>query len=140
MATAQVIKKTQRGLGRSDSSTLEQMFPANPLPTYDTLAAQQDVVDGDTAGNEDYGTVSMDYVGAPELTNPENQVDQPFAFQPNLSAPGPGSINPADKPAPPDTQPLAASGMGSTNQPSNSAASIASQKIGELIFGRSQGT
>ena len=114
------------------------MFPANPLPTYEPKALMQGVLDGVTIGNQDYGPVDMDFSDAPELTRPEGQVDQPFAFQPNLSSPGPGSINPADKPSPPDTQPLAGSGMGSTTAPSETASSISKQKIGELIFGSSK--
>lgn len=133
-----VETKTQRGFGDSDTSTLEQMFPANPLPTYEPTPLMQSILDGVSIGNQDYGPVNMDFDAAPELTDPQGQVDSPFAHQPNLSSPGPGSINPADKPPPPDTQPLPPSGMGSTTAPSETAPSISKQRIGELIFGNSK--
>jgi hypothetical protein len=140
MTTNLVETKTLRGFGDNDTSTMEQMFPANPLPTYEPKVLMQSILDGITQGNQDYGPVNMDYAAAPELTRPTGQVDQPFAFQPNLTSPGPGSINPADKPAPPDTQPIASSGAGSSESPAAGAASVSKQKIGELIFGSSQGT
>lgn len=137
MATNLVLKKTQRGFGTSDTATLEQMFPANPLPDYDPKALLQECLDGTTIGNSDFGPVNMDFIDSPPLEDPEGLVDDPFAYQPNISSPPPGSINPADKPPPPDSQPFPPSGMGSSTAPAETAASISKQKIGELIYGSS---
>lgn len=140
MALNLIEKKTTKGLGDSDTSTLEQMFPANPLPTYDPKTLMQSILDGVTVGNPDYGPVNMDYQhpNLPNGDDPVGLVDQPFAHQPNITSPGPGSINPADKPAPPDTQPFPSSGAGSSTAPSETAAVIAKQRIGELIVGSSK--
>lgn len=133
-----VQTKTTRGLGDSDTSTLEQMFPANPLPTYEPEVLMQSILDGNTSGNPDFGVpVNMDFDQAPVLDDPQGLVDQPFAFQPNIGSTVPGSINPSDKTDPPDTQPLSPSGMGSTDAPADSAAAISKQRIGEYIFGSS---
>jgi len=136
MSTNLVETKTQRGFGRSDTATLEQMFPANPLPTYDPKALLQSCLDGTATGNSDFGPVNMDFIESPNHEDPEGLVDDPFWSQPNLSSP-PSGVNPSDKPAPPASQPLPASGWGSSTAPSETAAKISKQRIGELIYGSS---
>ena len=141
---------TTRDLGSSDTATLQSSFPASPINagtlTADIVqAAGQDLVDGViNDGGHTFGTFSLDYIGAPNMadvkTGGGGLPGSPFVPAPG--SPGPGSMNPADIPAPPSDFPADpgteyGSGRDGTTSPSVTSAEIAGQTIGSYIFGKS---
>lgn len=125
---------TTRALGSSDTATIKASFPDSPINSGEYSAAAvailgADLLQGTTVndGGHTFGTFSRDYVDAPELS----------MFVPNPGSPGPGSVNPADIPAPPDNWPPPATGAGSSASPAETSTKIATQTIGSLISGRS---
>ena len=132
MATVEIEKKTKYGLGTSDTQNIKQSFPASPLNAdYDPEAVMKAVcgiVDGNENQNPQIGPFNLDYEGAPVIEK----------YVPDPGSPGPGSINPTDKPAPPTNWPPPASGMGSQEQPINTSAATSKQKFGQLTLGSSK--
>lgn len=127
MATNKTENPTSRGLGSSDTASLAEQFPATPLD-FDPVAAIKDLLDGVQTENPELGAFSMDYANAPQIDD----------FIPNPTPPGPGDVNPNNKPAPPTTNwPPQPSGFGSTEQPKDTAPAIADQEFDALVSGRS---
>ena len=128
MANTKVVKTNRNigqinGLSTSDSMTLEQMFPASPVSSIDVAAQMKLLVDGVVNGNTSTGLIDLDYSGkgvaeaAPAISE----------FVPSPGSPGPGSIDPHDKPPVPDNWPPPSSNMGSQTAPKDTSSNIASQ-------------
>lgn len=120
-------QKTERALGDSDTKTLDEMFPAFPDQDYDPKVLMKSLLEGIQPGNPDLGSFSMDYADAPEIED----------YAPNPSAPGPGDVNPQNKPPAPQNWPPPASGFGSQTQPKDTSPQIADQDFEELAPGSS---
>ena len=151
------------GLSTSDTDTLRACFPATPLSTIAQLTDdgtkdasanpmmkyyQDNVLNGVIEGNSLFGSVSMNFDGANATPAPpalgEVEVEGPApasAFVPNPSSPGPGSINPADKPdwAGPEFEPsdTPGTGVGSQLGVVDSSAQQASHTLGSYGLGQS---
>ena len=130
MALNTVVEKTERSLGDSDTKTLEEMFPASPTQGYDPTVLMKGLLEGVQSGNPDLGSFSMDYADAPEIED----------FVPNPTAPGPGDVNPKNKPPAPKNWPPPASGFGSQTQPKDTSPKISSQDFEALTPGASSVT
>lgn len=142
---------TTRGLGSSDSTTMKTMFPASPI--FDGSMTRDSVeLDGEASlivgtvndGGAWFGTFDRDFPGAPDISSvvsgPGGLPGSPYT--PNPSSPGPGSVNPADLPAPPaNWPPQPGSGYGSGNghldNPSTTSDLVSAQTIGDLLSGKS---
>ena len=127
MALNTVVEKTERSLGDSDTKTMEEMFPAFPSQDYDPKALMKSLLEGIQPGNPDLGSFSMDYADAPEIDD----------FVPNPTAPGPGDVNPKNKPPAPSDWPPPAAGFGSQTQPKDTSPKVADQDFEQLIPGAS---
>lgn len=138
MATNTVENPTQRDLGSSDTAALAEQFPATPQD-FEPDTFTKDLLDGVVTENPMLGAFSMDYVDSPDILDPVIQNDPGIVeYVPNPTPPGPGDVNPANKPPPPETNfPPPSSGLGSTTSPKDTAAKIADQKFDELIPGKS---
>lgn len=128
MTTNTIDVKTERGFGTSDTKTMSEMFTTR-IDDFDPKAAMMELLDGIQSGNPDLGAFSMDFIEAPEIED----------FVPNPTSPGPGDVNPNNKPPAPTNWPLPASGFGSQEQPADTAAKVSSQKFDQLIPGKSAG-
>jgi hypothetical protein len=150
------IDSTTRGLGNppstfstSDSETLATCFPASPIHNGSMDATtvkedfQNDVLNGIiNDGGHTFGEYNTSYSNAPDIAT---EVDTsahnlPSGFVPNPTSPGPGSINEADKPAPPDgfgqtPADTWGSGVGSQLSPKASSEAISGQTLGDYIMG-----
>lgn len=139
------------GLSTSDSTRLKAMFPASPIHsgivtvderkrTYMEQSLSAVVNDG----GHTFGTVSTDYVRAPDLNQEvdTNALNLPSPYVPNPTSPGPGSQNAADKPAAPEgfgqtPSETYGSGVGSRLTPKAASERIARQTLGSYIMGKS---
>lgn len=138
MATNRVERPTQRGLGRSDTASLAEQFPATPRD-FEPDVFTKSLLDGIVTENPMLGSFSMDYAGAPNILDDVIQNDPSIVgFVPNPTPPGPGDVNPANKGAAPTTNfPPPASGFGSSESPSDTSPEISKQSFDNLQFGRS---
>lgn len=125
MATNKIQKKTERGLGTSDTKTIDEMFPAAP-DDFDPEVFMKLLLDGVKSYNPDLGSFDMDYGKAPKITD----------FVPNPTSPGPGDVNPNNKPPAPSNWPPPASGFGSQTSPSETSEKIAEQEFDKLTPGK----
>lgn len=126
MATNKIIKKTERGLGTSDTKTLEEIFCT--IEDFDPNAMMQALLDGVQSENPEFGAVSMDYADSPNIEN----------FVPNPSTTKTaGDTNPNNQQPAPSAWPPPASGAGSQEQPKDTSAQTAAQKVDSLIPGKS---
>lgn len=141
---------TERGLGSSDTSTMQGMFPASPIHSGDltaagVLAMGNDLLIGPVVndGGHTFGTFNRDFVDAPVpadvVTGGGGLPGSPYAPAPG--SPGPGSMNPADIPVPPTDWPGPSgteygSGDGLA-APDVESQKIGAQTIGVYIFGKS---
>lgn len=141
---------SQRGAGKSDTSTLQAMFPASPIHSGEMTAASvkasgDELIVGTEVndGGHTFGVFNRDYVDAP---NPADVLTgggglPGSAHAPAPGSPGPGSMNPTDIPSPPTNWP----GLPGTEygvgdglaSPASESTKIASQKIGDYVLGRS---
>lgn len=137
MATNTVENPTKRGLGSSDTASLAEQFPATPndfIPS-DFIYS---FLDGIISDNPMLGSFDMDYGLAPDLEDPVIQNDIGIVgLVPNPTPPGPGDVNPANKPPPPSDYPPQSSGFGSSTSPSSTSGKIAQQRFDLLIPGKS---
>lgn len=127
MATNQVEKKTERGFGTSDTKTLAEMFPAAATTKYDPAALIKELLDGVKSYNPLLGSFSMDYGDAPKVTE----------FVPNPTTPGPGDVNPNNKPPPPSNWPPPPGNWTSLETPADTSKGIADQEFDKLTPGSS---
>lgn len=126
MSTNQVEKKTEKGLGTSDTKTLSEMFSAGLSVVYDAASAMKDLLKGIKSYNPLLGSFDMDYGKSPKVTN----------FYPNISSPGPGNTSPNNQPPPP-SKPATAGGWASLESPDEGAAKTSKQEFDKLTPGSS---
>ncbi len=127
MSTNQIEKKTEGGLGASNTKLLSQMFVATANVYYDAKAAYKELLKGIKNYNPSLGAFDMDYGKSPKITD----------FVPNPTSPGPGDVNPNNKPPAPQGFPGEPSGWASLASPSETAPAIASQEFDKLTPGKS---
>lgn len=126
MATTQVEKKTEYGLGTAGHGSLSKQF-ATVMAGYTPDVAKallQEVQDEVNTSNPDVPAFDPNFVDAPTVEK----------FHPDRGWPAGGTTNPLDITVGP---PAKASGAGSQSQPVDTASAISKQKIGALIFGSS---
>ena len=91
-----------------------------------------------------FGSFDLNFTNAPNLNNVEFGEDgQPSSpFTPNLTSPGPGSMNASDQTSTeiPRPRPQYGSGLGSAVSPSTTSTEIAAQTVGSLLSGKSYDT
>ena len=150
---------TDGGLGRSNSARVAVAFAASPIHSGDdpliddgTLEApirkhyQELCLDGViNDGGHTFGEFNPNFAdnGAPSPGDvPTGGGGLPAsAYVPNITSPGPGSMNPTDMPAPPDGFGQEAptqwgTGVGSQLSPAQSSEKISSQKLGQYLLGK----
>jgi hypothetical protein len=149
---------TNRGLGKSSTSTMTTMFPASPLYNGDLSdaerreAGQKFLKDGtlpEAGGYFGIPGFSRDFNdnGAPDIpaevqTGGGGLPATPYV--PNPSPPGPGDTNPYNQPEPPDNFPgpqnnsIPGGQGGGTTNPSETSKNIARETIGSYLLGDSQ--
>jgi len=141
---------TEAALGSSGTSVLQEMFPASPIHSGELTDAvvhemgNDLLVSGDiNDGGHTFGTFDRDYGDAPVpgdvATGGGGLPGSPYAPAPG--SPGPGSMNPTDIPEPPAGWPADpgteyGSGDGLA-APHETSKAIASQTIGDYLFGKS---
>jgi len=142
---------TERFMGRSASNDLASMYPESPIhkgEMTDASIRQQyqeivmDAVIND--GGHTFGEYDTSYSDAPNMEDVETGGGGLPAspYVPNVTSPGPGSLNPADQPPAPDgfgTRPSDTwgSGVGSQESPAISSARHSAHTIGEYLLGKS---
>ncbi len=141
---------TERFMGRSASNDLATSFPASPIHsgeiTDESVRAQYQEIVMDAVindGGHTFGTYDTSYSEAPDLNDVETGGGGLPAspYVPNVTSPGPGSLNPADMPAPPDgfgqrPSDTWGSGVGSQESPAISSARHSGHTLGEYILGK----
>ncbi len=142
---------TERFMGRSASNDLATSFPASPIHrgelTDEIVRAHYQEIVMDNVINDEghtFGTYDTSYTDAPNLADVETGGGGLPAspYVPNVTSPGPGSLNPADMPEPPDgfgqrPSDTWGSGVGSQESPAMSSARHSSHTIGEYLLGKS---
>ena len=150
---------TDGGMGKSNTSVAAVAFAASPIhqgedPLLDdgTLEApirkhyQKLCLDGIiNDGGHTFGEFNPNFAdnGAPSFGDvPTGGGGLPASpWVPNITSPGPGSMNPTDMPAPPDGYGQEAptqwgTGVGSQLSPAQSSEKIATQKLGQYLLGK----
>ena len=142
---------TERFMGRSASNDLATSFPASPIHsgemTDESIRAQYQEIVMDAVINDEghtFGTYDTSYSGAPNLDDVETGGGGLPAspYVPNVTSPGPGSLNPADMPEPPEgfgqrPSDTWGSGVGSQESPAISSARHSGHTICEYLLGKS---
>jgi len=138
--------------GARNQQNLQNIFAASPIYNGDMSDEerkklfQELALDGTVTSGLGLNSFSRDFEGAPDLTQVETGGGGKPAspYVPNLTSPGPGSLNAADQPVYNGTLPDAenniefGSGLGGTTSPSETSPVIAQQGILETyISGRS---
>jgi hypothetical protein len=152
------ITVTEKGLGKSGSNELANIFATSPIIgtpkvgdalTHDGVRTQYqaDVLDAtiNDAGHT-FGTFDTSYTLAPDYadvpTTPGSECYPASAWVPNPNSPGEGTTNPADIPAAPDGYGITpndtpGSGVGSIDSPATTSAKISTHTLGDYIHGES---
>jgi len=142
---------SDRSLGKSGSNQLASAYGASPIHSGeiddDTIREQfqSDVLDAiiNDAGHT-FGEFDTSYSDAPDMnsvaTGGGGLPASPYV--PNVSSPGPGSLNPSDQPDPPEgfgqtPSDTWGTGVGSQLTPKNSSEKISGQTLGAYIMGKS---
>ena len=141
---------TERFMGRSASNDLATAYPQSPIHNgeiSDESIRQQyqeivmDAVIND--GGHTFGEYDTSYTNAPNLDDVETGGGGLPAspYVPNVTSPGPGSLNPSDMPAPPEgfgqrPSDTWGSGVGSQESPAISSARHSGHTIGEYLLGK----
>ena len=130
MATTNLARgPSTRGLGASDTSTLNSMFPRDPrhsLANYDVEATTKLLIDGVIQGNDYLAQgFNLDYDESPEITE--------FHIKHGTTGQA-GNVNPNDLIPLPNYNPPS-SGFGSTDSPHSSAAVISKQEPSSIKLG-----
>jgi len=138
-------------VGARNQINLKASFPSSPIHTGEISDEerkkfyQENVLDGSVSNGLGIMSFDRDY----SSNNPPNLPDVDTGggglpatpYVPNLTSPGPGSVNAGDQAPyegeiPPGT-PEFGTGLGSTTSPSETSANIDRQKLGSYITGRS---
>jgi len=142
---------TERAMGRSASNNLKAAYGASPIHLEELTdeivrAHYQEIVMDNVINDEGhtFGTYDTSYTGAPDLANVETGGGGLPAspYVPNVTSPGPGSLNPADMPEPPEgfgqrPSDTWGSGVGSQESPKKSSERHSKHSIGEYLLGKS---
>ena len=148
----QPIIVANKALGARKDGNLQSIFSASPIFNGDLSdqerkeAYQKLALDGVVIGGHGLNSYDRDFTGAPDLENVETGGGGLPAspFSPNVTSPGPGSINAADQPE--YTGELKdmqnnvefGSGLGGTVSPAQTAKRISEQGVlGSYISGKS---
>lgn len=140
-----------RPLGSSNPSNSKAIFAASPIHRGELTDAertkyyQENVLDGTVSGGNGVNLFDPNFVDAPDLTEVESGGGglPSSPYTPNLTSPGPGSVNPADMPAyegelPDPTQKvLFGTGQGGLVSPQKTSKEISKASLGNYISGRS---
>jgi len=145
---------TIRGLGSSDTATVNGCFPASPIHAGEINdqsikeQAQLLIMDGvvNDAGHT-FGEFNRDYgVDAPVIADVDiGAANIPSPFVPNPTSPGPGSFNDSDKPPAPDADHLVnpgdqwGSGVGSTLDVKPSSEAQSTGEYNDFQLGKAPG-
>ena len=156
MVEPKVTPGGKGGFGKGSSSNSERIaaaFPGSPIHSgilTDEILKKMgnDLLLNGVVNDEGYhfGEYSRDYSGAPNLEEVDiGEHNLPSPYVPNPASPGAGSVNDADKPAPPEgfgqtRNQNFGSGEGSELQPSKSSLAHSSHKIGDYLKGKAAGT
>ena len=142
---------TERAMGAAGANQLAAAYGASPIHAgeidSDTIKEQfqTEVLDAiiNDAGHT-FGEFDTSYSEAPNMDDVATGGGglPASAYVPNVSSPGPGSLNAADQPDPPagfgetpsDTW---GTGVGSQLTPKNSSEKISGQTLGSYIMGKS---
>lgn len=154
---------TNRGMGESSTSTLNEMFPASPIYSGEITDTEVDssnggtyvelLQEGEVNGSGGYygfadGNFDRDFVDAPNIPAdvPTGAAGLPgTAYVPNPVMPGPGDVNPLNQPAPPSdpswpagpSDSFPGAGGGHDTSPSAASANIARITMGSYGLGTS---
>ena len=146
---------TERGMGRSASADMSTIYSSSPIHKGELTEASVKAMYQDLAldgvandGGHTFGEQSRDYVdnGAPNMGDVETGGGGLPAspFVPNPMSPGPGSLNPADIPEPPEgygqepnNTPFA--GVGSKENPATTSAQVQGHTLGDYGLGDRSG-
>ena len=142
---------TVRAMGRSATNDLKTAYRASPIHkgemTDEIVRAHYQEIVMDNIINDEghtFGTYDTSYSGSPDLNDVETGGGGLPAspYVPNVTSPGPGSLNPADMPAPPEgfgqrPSDTWGSGVGSQESPKRSSERHSQHTIGEYLLGRS---
>jgi len=140
--------------GASSYSNSKKIFPASPIHAGEVSdeerkkVFQELVVDGIVVGGNGLNTFDPNYVDAPNLDDVKTGgAGLPATpFTPNLTSPGPGSLNASDQPVYEGdllgnsnlSTPEFGTGLGGTVSPSKTSKDIARQSVlSDYIMGRS---
>lgn len=140
-----------RPLGSSNPSNARAIFAASPIYkgelTDEERKAfyQQNVLDGTVSGGNGVNLFDPNFVDAPDLDEVEvGGGGLPATpYSPNVTSPGPGSINPADMPVfegetpNPEEKVLFGVGLGGLTSPVKTSKEISKASLGNYISGRS---
>jgi hypothetical protein len=146
------VPVTTRKNGSSETKNLQDAFPGSPIHkgelTDDVIRSQGQTLltDGTVNdGGHTFGEFNLDYVDAPNLEDVEvggaGMPGSPYA--PNIASP-PEGMNPSDIPAEGVAATENAKGSGgpfsgdALASPSKTSLVTSKQKIGSLIFGKSE--
>ena len=141
--TSKVLDK----VSRSESADMIVWFSASPIYVGEVTDASQkkemqDVLDEEiNDGGHTFGTFDPDYPDAPNLqqVNVGGKGLPVTPYVPNLTSPGPGSINPADQKSITDEEVLKALNIMGPKpaNPSLTSKRIAGATLGDYILGKS---
>ena len=143
-----------RAKGDRNEANLRSIYSASPIFKNDITNAsirefyQEEVLDAKEIAGNGFANVSLNYEDAPNFDNVDIATHRiPSPYMPNPTSPGPGSIDPAQKPLytgnVPDPEFIVefGSGLGGLVSPSETAAQISEQgmvsKLGNYISGKS---
>ena len=145
---------TEAAQGSSATARVQACFPASPIysgeMTDDSIKEQYEqlVLAGEVNdGGHTFGVFNRNYVDAPNINDVEfgggGLPGSPYA--PNPVSPGPGSMNAADQPEPPEGWAQSppsqwGTGVGSQLQPSESSAQQSGGTLGDYVLGKAWGT
>ena len=141
---------TERFMGRSASNDLATAYPQSPIHngeiSDESIRQQYQEIVMDSVindGGHTFGEYDTSYTNAPNLDDVETGGGGLPAspYVPNVTSPGPGSLNPSDMPAPPEgfgqrPSDTWGSGVGSQESPAISSARHSGHTIGEYLLGK----
>jgi hypothetical protein len=141
----------ERAMGSAGANQLASAYGASLIYSGeidpDTIQAQfqSEVLDAIiNDGGHTFGEFDTSYSEAPNVNDVETGgAGLPGSpYVPNVSSPGPGSLNAADQPEPPEgfgetPSDTWGTGVGSQLTPKNSSEKISGQTLGSYIMGRS---
>lgn len=147
------LPPTNKPLGSRNDVNIKNAFPASPIHLEEMTDAERKekykelALDGVVLNGNGINSFNRDYEGAPNIKDVETggggKPSTPYT--PNLTSPGPGSINPSDQPVYNGTIPSAeekqtpfGTGLGGTANPADTSKSMKDiTSLGTYISGKS---